>query len=394
MHLTSSIHRDELFQITDRWLRGILEPNDALRLTEILICDGFVIGETLETVSNLLFKKTCGKPFHRKVIHMKGELRDAMCRGSRPLTPRIEELFGRYQSNPDFYYREAPINGVVYLDDNNDIVGLYRVKRLRRIAEKANRRIANWIYGMVRAKAQEMAETRAKESGVPLERLYTPEDVMIEEFIEAEESVAMAIRNGDISLDMKAMAINDVGGIKVVIDPERLPELERVLIAHPLVRIVSKKSYDGKYKAIRWIVEAPWDREHVRRRFRESNGWRRYLQRGISEEKLREGLEPLLEGAHPTLCLELMFSNFENFVESEMGDSIHEERIIAQRENKEYRGYIPINVEFLVQYLFEVAFCPLVRIERLPIKLWGRYLPDTLISQIRSLYNLPRRELY
>jgi hypothetical protein len=77
-----------------------------------------------------------------------------------------------------------------------------------------------------------------------------------------------------------------------------------------------------------------------------------------------------------------------------MGDSIHEERIIAQRENKEYRGYIPINVEFLVQYLFEVAFCPLVRIERLPIKLWGRYLPDTLISQIRSLYNLPRRELY
>jgi len=79
-------------------------------------------------------------------------------------------------------------------------------------------------------------------------------------------------------------------------------------------------------------------------------------------------------------------------VESELGDSIHEERIMAQREGRVYKGYIPMNVEFLLGYLFAVGFSPCVRIESLPIRLWGRYLPDTLLSHLRRLYSLPEHD--
>ena len=75
-----------------------------------------------------------------------------------------------------------------------------------------------------------------------------------------------------------------------------------------------------------------------------------------------------------------------------MEASLHEARIIAQRGNRSYRGYIPMNVELLIEYLLAVALSPTTRIERLPIKIWGRYLPDTISSHIRKLYHLPDHE--
>jgi hypothetical protein len=89
-------------------------------------------------------------------------------------------------------------------------------------------------------------------------------------------------------------------------------------------------------------VDVPWDADHVCRRYVESRGWENYLNRGIPEGELRKGLEPFLKGAQPNLNLELSFSTFPDMVESELGNSLHEERIIAQRDNKIYKGYIPM----------------------------------------------------
>ena len=121
--------------------------------------------------------------------------------------------------------------------------------------------------------------------------------------------------------------------------------------------------------------------------------WKKYLNRGLAETELKKGLEPLLEGSKPTLIIELILSTYSDMVESELGNSLHEERIIAQRDNKLYIGYIPMNVEFLLEYLFAVGVCPHIHIEHLPIKIWGRYLPDTVIDQIRALYEIPALEL-
>ena len=114
---------------------------------------------------------------------------------------------------------------------------------------------------------------------------------------------------------------------------------------------------------------------------------------GYPAEELKKGLEPFLADGEPKINIEMILSTFPDMVESELGSSIHEERIIAQRDNKSYKGYIPMNVEFLVESLFAVGFSPRIDIDQVPIKLWGRYLPETLSSYVRQLYNLPEHDL-
>ena len=174
MYLTSFAHRDRFFSIAERWFCGRPEPDDARSLTEILICDVFIIRETLDALSRRLLSMTNTGPFRQENIRRKGELRDLLCRDSRGPTPRVAELFSRYQKNPDYYYRETPINASVFFDDRGRMLGAYRVKRPKRIAEKANRRIADWIFGNVKEVAESMARDRAQSSGVPHRAVCNP----------------------------------------------------------------------------------------------------------------------------------------------------------------------------------------------------------------------------
>jgi hypothetical protein len=389
VYLTSFIHREDLFGITERWLWNRLEPGDGLRITQILICDGFVVSETLDTLAGLLLEMAYEGPFRHERIRFKGELREAICRHAGYKTPRTEELIGCYRGNPDFFYREAPINGVTCWDREGRLIGVYRIKRPKRIAEKANRYIANWIFTMVQECARKMAEKRAGELGIPVERLVTPPEEMAAEFIAAEGAIAEDFRRGTVALDRPSLTIHDIGGIKIIGDADRLSRLEKKLAKHPMIRRVDKERHWGDYQATSLILEIPWDRESICRRYTDRQEWKKHLNRGIPGEVLQKGLGPFWEGARPTLNIEVILSTFPDMVESELGRSIHEERIIAQRDNKVYQGYIPMNVELLIEYLFAVGLSPQNEIDLLPIKLWGRYLPDTIGFQIRKLYDVP-----
>ena len=394
MYLTSFIHRKVLFNIAERWFRSCPEPGDVRALTEILICDGFVIGETLEELSKRLLGMIYQRPFHQKHIRLKGELRDLICLDDRDTNPRVTELFSRYRENPDYYYREAPINAVICLDGQDHLLGLFRIKRPKRIAEKANRRIADWIFENVIGRAQEMAKERAILSGVPLDRFVTPAEEMVKEFIRAEEFIARSFRDGGIRFDRTALTIHDVAAVKIVAGRDGLQHLQEALLQTPGITVVEREDFSGAYQATNLVLEVAWDADHVCQRYRESRGWEKYLDRGIPEQDLKKGLEPFLADAEPKINIELILSTFPDMVESELGNSIHEERIISQRDNKRYKGYIPMNVEFLVESLFAVGFSPRIDIDRVPIKLWGRYLPETLGLYVRQLYNLPEHDLF
>jgi hypothetical protein len=394
MYLTSFIHRNDLFSIAERWLLGRLEPDDGLRITRILICDGFVLGKTLEAIAKILLEFIHGEPFQREHIQFKGQLRDAICRSMEDGNIRTKELVRLYETNPEFFYREAPINGALCLNNQNRLLGLYRIKRPRRIAEKANRYVANWIFKIVQERARELARERARQYNIPLEELITPKNQMDREFIIAERDIAQRFRENKIELDKAALKIHDVGGIKIVANDNKLFKLEKILSDHPKIRIINRESFSGSYQATSLIIEVYWDKDDIRLSYMDQRAWQKYLYRGIPETELKKGLEPLLEGAEPTLKIELILSTFPDMVESELGNSLHEERIIIQRDNKVYKGYIPMNVEFLIEYLFAVGGSPQVHINGLPIKLWGRYLPDTVIDQIRALYKMPYSELF
>jgi hypothetical protein len=394
MYLTSFIHRDELFNIAERWFCGHLSPNDGLRLTQILISDGFVLGQTLENLAKNLMKGIYREPIGQQRIHFKGELREAICRRVGVLTERELELFSLYRMNPDFYYREAPIDGVMCFDEEGQLTGLYRIKRPRRIAEKANRKIASWIFSAVQNQARQMATERARKFGIPLEFLLTPESEMAREFIEAEQAISQSFSEGAVRFDHEPLTIHDVGGIKIVANDDQLSVLEDALHHDPNVRVLNKESFFGSFRAKSLVLECLWDAEQAFRSYRECRCWQKYSNRGIPQSDLMKGLESLLQDPKTTINVELILSNFPDLAESELGDSIHEERIISQRDSKVYQGYIPMNVEFLLEYLFAVGFSPQTHIDHLPIKLWGRYLPDTLISYLRQLYHLPVQDLF
>jgi len=383
-----------LLSIAERWLCGKPEPFDATLLTRILICDGYVLGKTLETVIGEIVGKIYGDEFRRVRIRFKGELRDALCNIAGEISPRMENLFRLYRQNPEYFYYQTPINGFLCIDGNDRLIASYRIKRPKRIAEKANRRIASWIFQTVQNKARTMAYARAARSGVTLESLITPREEMEREFIEAERSIADSFRQGTISFDRSSITIDDVGGVKILGTEEQLAKIEEALRSDLTIGVGERESFYGSYEASTVVLDIPWDPEGVCRKYRDSKSWEKYVNRGLSSSELEKGLESLIENAEPRIKLELILSTPGAMVESELGNSIHEERVISQRDFKPYRGHIPVNVEFLLEYLFAVGFSPAAKIRDVPIKLWGRYLPDTLVMFVRQLFELPEYDLF
>ena len=392
MYITSFVHREELFNMVQRWLCDRLEPSDGLRVTQILLCDGFILGETLDTLTRQLLSSFSSEPYRAQRLHFKGELRDIICGSVRTPNSRTLELIESFRKNPEFYYTEAPVDGTAYLDHFEKLLAIYRIKRPRRIAEKANRYIANHIFRMVQNRARQMAEERAQLIGVPLENLLTAEEDMEREFTLAEEMISGAFRQGEARFEKPAVTINDVGGIKYITDEESLYHIEEFFLKHHEFKVFERSEHTGNYRAKSFVVDLPWDKEKICRNFIENRAWEKYVNRGIPETELQKGLEQFVDGAEPRICIEVTLTTFDDLVESELGLGIHEERIIAQRGQMVYVGHIPMNVEFLVEYLFAVAVSPRIRIDRLPVKLWGRYLPDTISYHIRQLYYLSEHD--
>jgi len=392
VYITSFAHREELFNMVQRWLCDRLEPSDGLRLTQILICDGFILGETLDAITRLLLSTFSAESFSAQRLHFKGELRDIICRSVPAPSSRSKELIESYMDNPEFFYTEAPVDGTAYLDGMERLLAIYRIKRPRRIAEKANRYIANHIFRMVQNRAQQMATERAQQIGVPLEHLLTAEDEMEREFTLAEEMIASAFRHGMARFEKPAVTINDVGGIKYITNEKSLRQVEEFLLKRQEFKVFERTEHTGDYRAKSLVVDLPWDKEKVCRNFIESHAWKKYTNRGIPEAELQKGLAHLVEDAEPRICIEVTLTTFDDLLESELGRGIHEERIITQRGQTVYVGHIPMNVEFLVEYLFAVAVSPRTHIDRLPARLWGRYLPDTISYHIRQLYYLQEHD--
>ena len=78
---------------------------------------------------------------------------------------------------------------------------------------------------------------------------------------------------------------------------------------------------------------------------------------------------------------------FQEYLESEIGRSIHEERVLRQRLHPEYNGHLAVNIRHLMTYIFMFCRGPGMKpIADVPIKLWVKYLPDTFERMVRDIY--------
>jgi hypothetical protein len=245
------------------------------------------------------------------------------------------------------------------------------------------------MFDAIRKRADLLADERARTLGVPRDQLATSQEEMIEEFLKAESRLVEDFRQKREIPDVNDM-INDVAGMKVILENSRQGELLNVLRNIEGCEIVEEERHAGKYNATNVIVRYAPPREEI-------------LSHDLSEKIIdvmrlrasrpgdsnREFAEFVRSG-EDHIYLEIIVSDYEEMLESEIGRCMHEDRIIEQRLRQPYNGHLAKNIEYLMEYLFVFPYSAQYELGELPIKLWNRYLPDYFDEVLRKLYHIPR----
>jgi hypothetical protein len=386
MYLTAFLHRNEFFEIANRWLSDNLEPHDPLQITKIITYDSFVAWETLLLFMDDLLKSIATPPIHKKSISNKKELKDFICNTRYPKTERIEALISDYSKVPEFFYIGLPIAGYIYHDPLFEALSICRFKRVKRIAEKSSRYAKMHILEELQAAAHEITKKRVHP--VPPATQIPPELL-----VEAEKEIMMRIKERGVEVPVESMTIKDILGIKVVDHGYGEEGLESAVEKRTGARIIEKERHTGNYNAVHYVVELQVDPPCMIDTFKNNENHINFTQRGLPADTLCEDFQEFIGTGAEAVQLDLILTTFEELVESEIGRSMHESRIFEQRHQQIFHGNILINIEYIIEYLFAVGLSPTVNIEEIPIKVWGRYLPDTLSYKIRELYHMPEYSL-
>lgn len=392
MYLASMIHRDRLFRLVKRWLADSPEPDDGRFITELFIYEFLISSGTVQRlVQDVLQLKSHEAPRLRRFF-FKDELRRAIVDACAVPTGRIQELFQDFASRPEEFFPRTPTNLYVATYPNGALAVMVRFKTIRRLAEKASRRIADRLSFEIRRAANALASVRARAIGVPLTQLVSSPETMVEEFAAAERIVSRSFKDQCMVLEPQQAWIDDMIGVKFVGVPEELERIERAVREQPNVRVVERSVHEGRYCDTQLLVDLqlpPVTQIIERHRGRD---WSAGRGRGLSPEVLERDFPAYVETGDRTFRCEVILTTFEALVESEFGHSMHEERILEQRSAAPYRGRIARNASFIVEYLLMLAISPTIEVTSIPVKMWGRYLEDAFSSSVWTLFGVPYRQ--
>ncbi len=386
MYISAFPHRDELFEITNRWLSDQLEEADPIKITRIITYDSFIAWETLQEFIGDLIPLLFDGTVSLRAITSKRELKDFLCRSGHRRTTRIQALIGDYLRTPEYYYNSSPIAGLIYHDECDRIVSMCRFKRIKRTAEKASRYASEFIHREVLAAAHPSLSKR-----LPNEVLEDPG--VLADLVRAEKKVMAQIQENGLRLPVEIMTIRDVLGMKIVIDRPDEAELETAILSLPGIDIIEKERHTGMYNAVHYIIDVPLDLLKLHQKFRSVASAMNLPSRGLPVSGIPDDFISFSATGHGTIQIDLIVTTFKELVESEIGRSMHEKRIFDQRQQQRFYGNIPKNIEYIIEYLLAVGLSPAVHIDEIPIKIWGRYLPDTLGFSVRQLFNMPEYSL-
>ncbi|MFH1981337.1 MAG: hypothetical protein ABIL58_05815 [Pseudomonadota bacterium] len=386
MYISAFLHRDALFEITGRWLSSRLAPEDPLQITRIINYDSFAAWETLLGFIPPLLTHL-GKPHYgERSINRKKDLKDWICNGLNGGSPRIHELCAAYRSMPEFYFIGSPVAGTLFHDDADRIICFSRLKRVRRIAEKANRYVSAHILKDVR----EQALTLLRQRGI---RQSASAELPLNVLSEAELKVMREIKENGIQLPVQSMTLKDVLGMKIIDTGFGEKGIEGAIDTMASATIVEKERHCGDYNAVHYVIEITVDFDALSDAFRKGANPSVLARRGLPTEDVTADFDAFITTGVDSVQVDLILTTFDELVESEIGRAMHEIRIFRQRQQKAFYGNIPVNIEYILEYMLAVGLSPTVALDDIPIKIWGRYLPDTLSHLIRQLYHLPEYAL-
>jgi cell division inhibitor SulA len=398
INIISYLHRDELCDLIRRWMVDRPVSTDANRLAQIILFNQEYVSRFLNTFAADLFAQIHGPGLVTRRISLKGELKDLVVQHPPYLNDRIEALIRQYRAQPGRYYRETPFQGTIFLKGEpgrETYVGSTRIKRVRRLAEKCARIITDQIFYTIKSQADVLAEERARRLGLSRAQLVTPQQEMIEEFLEAEKLILEQLSQARQLDNMPVLNIKDVAGIKVITEDVHYEALLDYLKGLDHCEIVEEERHAGVYNATNLIVRLqPEPAMILAEELSDEELFNNLKRQGIPPGRVNREFAEFVRSGEDSVFLEIIVTNYQENLESEIGRCIHEDRIIEQRRGKQYRGHLAKNIEYLMEYLFTFPTSGEVEIGELPIKLWNRYLPEYFDEVMKELFHLKNRRFF
>ena len=390
MFLTSLMHRDDLFDITLRWMNNAPKDDDCRRLSEIFLFESAASAPIVQDIVFRLFCKLYGDNLSVERVTQKDVLRTRIAEGIPFETARIRELVEAYQASPEEFFPGMPVDAVLLSTPSRSLVAISRIKRPARVAEKAAYRMIDSLFDRIHHQAEAFASARASTFGVPLRSLISSLEEMDADFVAAERVVAHEFRDGSVVFDRSQFAINDVIGFKVIGDPEELRLAEYLFANEPNIRIIEREEHTGHYKATNLVLEISLPPAGEIIDNNAHRDWSEASKHGLDPATAPERFAQFVESGSRTVYAEVILTTYPELIESELGRSLHELRILRLRDRQPYCGQIARNARYLIEHLIAVAYSPCVEVKSLPIKLWGRYLPDTVLTAVGQLFGFPQ----
>ena len=385
MYLSGLTHRDRLFDVATRWLADRLEPKDGRIVTEIFAFERAITAPTVRRfVADLC--RTCHRgDLYMERITSKDEVRAAIVAAASHPSTRVAELLDWYRQLPEEFFPRTPVRMSLVTLRNGRLTAIVRRKRIRRIADKVSRRIAEQLTGEIVAVARALAASRPRHQIEGVDREIAPPSTPAAVGGAAERLVADRIRSGRIALDPEKNRVDDVIGVKIIGTPAELERIEASLDGFEYTFASQREVKAGSYEGVHYLVdlELPPNEEILANMA--GIDWAFAAGRGLAVEGLEDGFRAYVESCRRTFRVELILTTFDDLVESEFGVSIHEQRILEQRDLAEEFGRIARNASSIIEYMLRLATSPTIRIDFIPIKIWGRYIRDTLNYAIASL---------
>jgi hypothetical protein len=326
-------------------------------------------------------------------ICMKDDLRRAILSGCVQPTPRAAELFRRFRETPEEFFPRTPVDLTLAHSDDGALLGMSRVKRIRRIAEKASRRVADRLAGAINWHARALANRRAQQAGLTVDQLISSPETMSAEFAAAERFVALAFRDHKLEFAPEDLRIDDVIGLKIIGTPEQLERVPGMLAERPGTRVLEREEHSGIYNATNLIIdiEVPPADEIIR--WVNGRDWSFVAQRGLDPSQMATEFPGYVASGARTIRAEMILTTYDELIESEFGRSIHENRILEQRASAPYSGRIANNASYIIEYMLMLAISPRADVDELPVRMWGHYLPDTLSTAVWNLFNVRQEDV-
>ncbi len=377
MYLTSLTHRDMLFDISQNWLHGNVDPGDGAFITAAFLLEHAITAPSVTGLLEWTFASHLPGELRFRHVRTKEQVRRSIIRGWTSPTPRARGLFEEFERLPEAFFPTTPVDTIVAIAPDDGLVGMVRFKSLFRIADKVARGAAR------RLRADVESILLAGTHGGALSDLAS-----VPGFAAALQEVNQTFLNGRARLSRDDLRVDDAIGAKLILPEEDMEAFEHRLASHPNVLSVQHREHHGPYNDVHLLAEVrcpPGGRTIDSLR---AMDWRASAGRGVSAQQLRDAVPQYVETGAKTFFLEVLLTTLPELVESEFGRGLHEERIARQRLDPLWSSRVATNVQLTTLSMLLLALAPTITIEEPPGKMSGRYLPETALGLLAQLFGL------